>query len=268
VAISKDFLWDTIDALATELERADPQSVVAARTRGLLDARGMGLHTTDRHLANKRHYRTHDDACAELYLAGNSTYSIAAALGISVGCVVGALSRKGVEKRTHGEGQKATSRKQDEGRVDLIRARRADGKNLGEIADELHITRERVRQICVKNGISTETLLTPDQRLAVDEYVSGNSLELVAAAHGTHASTLRNWVVKAGFAVRPSPKTSKRDPETLRKAEEAEKLYRSGQTISEISVALGYGANGGGPVYRLLAIRGISPDRQVLEQAA
>jgi DNA-binding CsgD family transcriptional regulator len=261
MAIAKDFLWDTLETVVAELERADPQSVVGARVRGLLDARRM----TDRH-GPRRHYRTHDDECAKLYLEGKSTYRIAAEIGISVQTVNAALRRKGVRARTASIGRSVTTRKQDETRVDLIRTRRAERKTLQEIGAELHITRERVRQICVKNGINTEEQLTVEQQAAVDEYVSGKSLELVAATHNTSPITLRGWITRAGFSIRPSPKTAKRDPETLRRAEKAEQLYLSGKSVSEISRELGFGALGG-PVYRLLAIRGIDPVKRNQEAA-
>jgi hypothetical protein len=83
MAISKDFLWGTIEQLTDELERADPQSLIGARVRGLLDAKQLSLHTTDRHNQPKQSYRSHDDECVRRYLSGKSTWTIAAELGIN-----------------------------------------------------------------------------------------------------------------------------------------------------------------------------------------
>lgn len=262
MAISKDFLWNAIDGLATELERVDPQNVVAARTRGLLDARQMGLHTTDRHIANRAPLPQVDEQLVcRLYQDGNSLLATAKAAGIGHQSVITILNRNGIPVRARGRQLQAFQKPQDRARIERIRAWRAEGKTLEEIGAELRITRERVRQLCLKAGIDTsQKELTPEQKAAVAEYVAGESMEHVAARHGSHPHTLRNWVLREGFAIRPSPKTSKRDPETLKKAEQAAELYRAGKTIAEISRACGYGSNGG-PVYRLLAIAGVKPNR-------
>lgn len=261
MAISKDFLWDTIEALAAELERADPQSLVAARTRGLLDARDLSLHTTDRHLHRKNGAAAgQDDLVAALYLEGKSTLAISVEIGRSVSFVNGCLGRRGIQARKPGEAQKVGTDRQNKPRIDRIRVLKAEGKTLEEIGAELHITRERVRQLCVKNGIPTDRPLTPEQKQAVSEYVAGDSLEQVAARNQVHPHTLRGWVTREGFSIRPAPKTSRRDPETLKRAAKAAELYRSGTSISDIAREFGYGANGG-VIYRLLAIAGVKPDR-------
>lgn len=266
MAISKDFLWDTLASVVAELERVDPQSVLAARVHGLLDAKRMSLHTTDRHAARRR-YRDpeRDERIAAMYLSGSSTWDIVKELGGDAGGVRAALKRKSVEMRHGGEAGKVPAAKRDESRVDLIRQLHDEGKTLSQIGEHLGITRERVRQICLKNDISTVRCLTSEQKKAVAEYVSGKSLEAVAGIHNVNPSTLRGWILKDGFAIRPAPKTSRRDPETLKRAERAESLWRSGKSLSEISRELGYGSVGA-PVYRLLAIRGIDPVKR--EQAA
>jgi len=260
MAISKDFLWNTVARLVDELERVDPQSIVAARTRGLMDARALGLHTTDRHLKNGA-AAGQDDLVAELYMGGKSVLTIAAEIGRSSNFVDACLERRGVKKRKPGPAQHVAAVLSNVPRVERIRAMRAEGKTLEEIGTELRITRERVRQLCVKNGISAERGLTAEQKQAVAEYVAGESLEQVAARYGSAPSTLRGWVAKEGYAIRPSPKISRRDPETLERAKRAAELYRSDKTVAEISQELGYGANGGPAVYRLLAIAGVKPDR-------
>lgn len=259
MAVPKDFLWDTLEAVVAELERADPQSVIGARTRGLLDARRLSLHTTDRH---KRADRTErDDRVASLYLSGKSTYDVSRELGLGIGVVRTALARRGVKARPAGENSKTARQLRNKPRIELIRSLRADGKTLEEIGTELHITRERVRQICVQNGIPAERGLAPDQKQAVAEYVSGESMEQVSARHKVAPQTLRGWITKEGFTIRPSNKTSRRDPATLERSRRAAEMYESGKSVREISEALGYGHEVGGVVYRLLAIAGVKPDR-------
>jgi hypothetical protein len=97
LAISKDFLWETIGRLADEVERLDPQSPVAARVRGFLDARSMGLHTTDRHRAKRAYVDPGEDArVAGLYLGGKTIEQVSIETGHSCDTVRRALKRVGV----------------------------------------------------------------------------------------------------------------------------------------------------------------------------
>lgn len=260
VAISKELLWDTLAAVVAELERADSQSLVAVRVRGLLDARALiSADQIDRHKRSDRAER--DDKIVGLYLSGLSTYDVSRELSMDVGAVRCALQRRNVTLRAKGQAAKAARMKRDEPRIDRIRAMRAEGKTLEEVGSELHITRERVRQLCVRYDIPVERGLTPDQKQAVAEYVSGESLEQVAARHSASPSTVRGWITKDGFAVRPSNKIGRRDPETLKRAQLAAGMYQGGKSVREISEELGYGHEVGGVVYRLLAIAGVKPDR-------
>lgn len=259
VAISKDFLWDTLETVVADLERADPQSIVGARTRGLLDARGLSLHTTDRHKHPKREYRSHDEECARLYLSGKSTWKIAAELGINAGTVSAALKRGGVPIRHGKEVFAATRGQKDLTKVDLIRGMRDEGKNLSDIGKALHISRERVRQICVREGISTERILTADQNKAVGEYLAGDSLLRIAERRNTHPATVRAWVLASGHSIRPKGFAERRlAPETISNAALAAKLYQSGEPTKLIAAALGVPQPN---VYRLLAIAGVEPNR-------
>jgi hypothetical protein len=75
-----------------------------------------------------------------------------------------------------------------------------------------------------------------------------------------HPGTLRNWIIRAGEKVRPSPKTTKRHPQTIANAERAAQLYQRGLTTREIATAVGLSKPE--MIYRLLAIAGVRPTRQ------
>jgi transposase len=267
MAISKNFLWETIDRLTGEIERLDPQSAVAARMRGFLEARQMGLHTTDRHKTQRGKYGAaagQDDLVANLYLSGKSTYTIAAEVGRSVQFVKGALNRCGIKPRKPGESQKAGQRCVDQERLDRIRAMLAEGKNLSQIGALEHVSRERVRQICKQAGIDTTPVLTIDQKAAVQEYLDGGSLLEVAERHSVHQTTVKKWVLSEGHELRP--KVRRTQSKTLRKASRAAQMYKAGASSTNIAAALGVPQP---YVYRLLAIAGVTPrSRQPQQEAA
>jgi DNA-binding CsgD family transcriptional regulator len=259
MAISKDFLWGTIEQLTDELERADPQSLIGARVRGLLDAKQLSLHTTDRHNQPKQSYRSHDDECVRRYLSGKSTWTIAAELGINAGTVSAALKRCGVKARHGQKAQASTRRQKDTAKVDRIRELRAEGQNLSDIGIALHISRERVRQICVREGISTERILTADQNTAVEEYLAGDSLLQIAERRNVHPGTVRSWVLASGNSIRAKGFAERRlSPKTISNSERAAQLYQEGQRVQTIADELGVPQPN---VYRLLAIAGVKPNR-------
>lgn len=255
MAISKDFLWSTIAKLAEELQRVDPGSVMAARVSGFLEARELGLSTSDRHDVSKRHYRAHDDKIVELYLSGKSTWDIAAQLSINAGTVSAALRRKGVRTRKGRASVATPQRLRDDGRLERIRQALSEGKTLAEIGQSEGISRERVRQICIRADIDSTKQPTPEEREAVNEYLGGSSLLEAAEHHRIHPNTLKRLLRRQGHEIR---KKSRRHPTTVRNAKIAADLYRAGKTTYEIAQRLSVPQPN---VYRLLAIAGVKPDR-------
>lgn len=199
-----------------------------------------------------------------MYAEGKSLLDIAVAFKTVVPRIRRFLEDEGVEIRRPGECQRVKPSIANKERLELIRARREAGKTLEEIGAELHITRERVRQLCIKGGISPEPHLTPEQRQAVEEYASGGSLVFVAEQHKTHPNTLRNWILRAGYEIRPAVKKRRVKNATLEKAKIAGRMYRQGATIKEIADRL-TGGTAGGAVYKLLAYEGILPNRRPTE---
>lgn len=260
MVISKDFLWETLGQLTSEVERIDPQSVVAARVRGILTVREMATSVGDRHPRSKKAER--DDNIASAYLAGASIEDVALQSGHCVSTVRAALRRRDVRVRTGGEQQRAPHKQANQARVGRIRAMRAEGKTLEEIGNTEHITRERVRQICAKNGIDTSIdarPLRPEELAIAAEYVAGESLHVVAERHQLTLGQLRYLIVKSGNEVRPSRRTPKHSPSTLARAQQAAQLYAEGKSTAEMQQALGVKAPS---TYRLLAIAGVSPSRK------
>lgn len=260
MGISKEFLWSTVETVVAELERADPQSVVGARVRGLLDARAMSTALQgDRHPRPPKSER--DDKIAELYLGGLSYEATAKAVGCAIDTVKSALARRGIEPRRSGEGQKATAARQDEERIERIRQYREQGMTIQEIGDREGVSRERIRQICFRNGIDTTTRpLKPEERAAVDDYSAGASLIEVAEKHGVTRGRLRKWIVQCGGAVSYARRRRQRHPKTLADAEIVARLYRQGRSTSEIAAEIGCAQPS---IYRLLAIAGVSPNRSL-----
>lgn len=255
VAISKEFLWDTLSSVVAELERVDPQSVVGARARGLLDGKSMMLASqSDRHPRPPKAER--DDKIAQAYLGGSSISVIAGEIGVTPDTVRNALIRRGVTRRKSGECQKTTASRRDDGKRQRIKAMREAGKTLTEIGLAEQISRERVRQILAADGITGQRPLSPDEHAAVAEYLAGGSVCEVSERHSMAATKLRKLVLQSGHEMRPSRRNGGHQPDTLKKAERAAQLYAEGRTIRDIQDELN--VNYGTGVYRLLAIAGVT----------
>lgn len=255
MAISKEFLWSTLASVVTELERVDPQSVIAARSRGLLDGKSMMLAAqSDRHPRSAKSER--DDKIAQAYLGGESISVISSELGLSMGTVRAALIRRGVARRKSGECQKASTRRRDDEKSERIKAMREAGKTLAEIGATEQLTRERVRQILARSGIAGQRPLSSDEQAAVAEYVKGDSLCEVAERHNMPGGRLRKLVLRSGQEMRPSRRMGGHAPDTIKRAERAAQLYAEGRKLREIGAELGINYAPG--IYRLLAIAGVT----------
>jgi hypothetical protein len=240
VAVPKNFLWDTIEQLASELERFDPASIVAARCRGLLMIREMSPMTGDRHPRSKS--AEEDDRIASLYLAGGSLESAALEVARSTEFVKKALARRDIAPRKIGAAQSSGLKLKNVGRIERIRQMRAEGKTLEEIGTAEKVTRERVRQICVRNGIDTSAdgrPLRPEEQAAVDDYVAGESLNTVSEQHGFTLTKLKDLILRSGNTVRQTRRIPGHTPETLARAERAAQLYAEGKTTDAIGEAIG-----------------------------
>jgi transposase len=209
--ISKPTLWGLLASVTVELERIDPRSPVAALARAYLIGEDLPGPIEAPASRKKRAYLDPGRAIrvADLHAEGMSTYQIATALGCSVTTAAKDLERQGIER--DGRHFQPT----DPQRIERLRQMRSEGKTLEEMGSADGVTRERVRQLCLKAGIDTDAKTRPlneIERKAVAECLDGASLEHVAMSAGVHPGTLRNWIIRAGEKVRPSPKTTKRHP--------------------------------------------------------
>jgi transposase-like protein len=196
---------------------------------------------------------------AEAYKSGKTMLEVGRDFKVSPYTVQKALTYHGVKARK--QGIKAGLNTKNKERAKLIEERLNDGKTMADIARELQITRERVRQICVKAGIDTEHRLTTEQKVAVFEYVETlDSVEFVAMKHGVHPSTLKNWITKAGYEVRPGPKFAHAHPITRERSKIAAELYGKGMKVDDIAAHLSL--KKGTQVYRLLNFAGVPRRKQ------
>lgn len=259
MAISKEFLWNALDTVVAEFERIDPQNVVAARARGLLDSKALVPKAEfDRHKRSLRAER--DDEAARLYLNGLSLLDVARELGIAAGTVRAALKRRNIMPRPPGKCQKATILRRDDEKADRIAAMRAEGKTLTEIGDIEGITRERVRQILARAGIDGPRPLSPNEREAVEQYAGGASLYDAAIKHNLTQHTLRKLILRNGGELRPSRRNGGSQPATMERAKQVAKLYLSGSTIQQIMTSMGI--RHAPSVYRLLALANVELRRR------
>jgi len=109
-------------------------------------------------------------------------------------------------------------------RTERIRQLRSDGKTLTEIAREYGLSRERIRQICVKAGIPTVTPRPP-------------SVPLVCAACGAPYSGAREHLGTTGHHPRKRRTLAPWQPNE--RARRIIALYDSGHTIMQIHLDMG-----------------------------
>ena len=264
--------------LMAEVERLDPESLVLAKARRTfeigetLGIRARGRPTSE---AAQRHRDALieriaerdrvDERVATLYTGGCSLLSTGKAIGKSPGWVVNSLDRQGIPARPRG-GASAAISSQDMQRVARIKRWREEGQNLEEIGSRLNLSRERVRQICIRNGIDTKRSeeLKPEQKQAVAEYVAGSSLNEVAERHGASTPALRNWILRAGYMPRSKPHCH--SEEVKRRASRVAMLYQQGHSAKRIADEVGLAK--AEMIYRYLAIAGVHPNRVFAAKAA
>lgn len=202
---------------------------------------------------------------AQMYLDGSSLTEVGAKFDANVVTIRKWLVDQGVKIRPKGPGTSYTGIR-DRERVERIRLLREEGKTMQEIGTELHITRERVRQIMVRNHMSTERVLRPEELAAVKDYIDGTeSLRMVGERHGVTMWTLKRWITIAGYTLKPNEKPQKRNrsEKTLEKTAKAAELYKSGMKIKDIARELGVG--NAAMVYRYLDYAQVPRDRQTIE---
>ena len=266
----------TAHELMDELERLAPHSAVllnARRTFEIGDT--LGVRASGRPTVEARQRKRQaiieriaerdllDEEAARLYATGLSLLQTGKALGGKTGQWVRAsLARQGIPCRPRGPGVKMD----DMPRLDRIRRWREAGKSLEEIGAALGISRERVRQISIRNGIDTKRSeeLNAEQKRAVAEYVAGSSLNEVAERHGCTTGTLRNWILRGGFL--PRSKGRSHSLEVRQRAARIGALYQQGHSLQHIAAEVGLSKPE--MIYRYLAIAGVHPNRNFGGSAA
>lgn len=187
------------------------------------------------------------------YEAGKSVLQCAVEFDVAEMTVRNALKAFNIQLR--GGGRKAPDR------IPLIMKLRAEGKTLEEIGAVLDVTRERVRQLVAKAGL-TEQFARPrtaEQLAILAEYPNGATVDFVAERLGIGAHLAKKWLTQAGYEIRPSRRQSKRQPNTIANAERAAQMYSNGITTREIAEELGL--NNPAQIYRLLSMAGVKPSR-------
>lgn len=203
-------------------------------------------------------------AIAEAYEAGETLLGCSAKFGVGVPVVQRALLAHNVTVRTKGSGaQLVNSGVGGAERIASIMAMRAEGKSLEQIGAVLNVTRERVRQLVVRAGLSDEFAKRPrsaEQLAILREYADGLNLNATAEKLGVSTGMVKKWLIQESIAIRPSPKFPRRNVKTTENAERAAALYRKGLKGREIAETLGL--NAPEQIYRLLAMSGVKPTRK------
>jgi len=258
--------------LLAETERLEPDNPIAAMARTIFECaadegvkpsgrRPGGANATvrDKRALRKMQKLAEYRRAAELYQTGLSLVDVGKALGHSPGWVSSALLHLDVATRPQGP-RGPNHGTQDLARIERLRAMRADGLTLEQMGAAEQITRERVRQLCAVNGIDTSPNTDLDERQlqAVEAYMAGDSLELVAQTFEVGTSAVRNWLLKAGHVPRRRS-TRRPSPKTKADASKAAQLYRQG--VKGVAIAAELGLPHPEMIYRLLAIAGVRPNR-------
>lgn len=181
------------------------------------------------------------------YSAGATVSEIAATLEDGVGNIYYALRRAGVQLRGDKKGRKGKP-KTSQRDAEIIEAHER-GYTLEQIGNQFSITRERVRQILVRagvtdrNGFEGRQAATEirDAKIATD-YVGGAKFADLAVMHGLSYSTVKDLmrqhpISREAYMARVPRriKTSK----ARQLAPTFAEAYRAGATVKEISAAYG-----------------------------
>lgn len=201
-------------------------------------------------------------AIAEAYEAGKTLLECEAEFGVGQEVIKKALRAFNVAVRPKGTRFTTSAGKGGCERMAQIMAMRAEGKTLEQIGAVLNITRERVRQLVVKAGLSNEFAKRPlstEQKAIIQEYANGLGLVLTAEKLGVSLGVTKKWLLQEGIELRPANRFARRSAVTTANAERAAQLYQQGHKGREIAAILGMKKPAS--VYRLLAIAGIRPTR-------
>ena len=192
------------------------------------------------------------------YEGGKSLLALATELGTGQSTLRKWFIRNGVNVI---RGRNARKRQQD-GRIPRIMEMRKEGATLEQIGEEFGITRERVRQLVVKAGLTKEFAERPPTPFEVqvfEEYKAGASIDFVASKLGICSATARSWLVKYGYEIRPSRKRLKQRAERDRLAAQIAERYHAGENTGDIAKAFGFSQPA--QIYRYLALAGTKPTR-------
>ncbi len=252
-----------LDTIAREaidaLEGAGTAADAVAKLRGQLLALDK-LMPSKASIPITHEVTERDEKVAELYEQGYSLLEVGRRCGIGGPTTVSRILRKqGVTIRPKGRGYYRTGTGPDLDRIGQIREYLGNGDTLTDIGRRMGITRERVRQICVKNGISTAHQLKPEQKEWARKYAEGEgSLQFLAERAGVGQHLMRSWVLRAGYEIASKPHAS--SAEVQRRTVIAAELYGQGMRVVDIAKRIGVGKPES--VYRYLNIAGVKRDRK------
>ncbi len=252
-------LTQALRAVCADLAQHDPNAASLHFARGVMAAGSIrefkGPRPPREPRPPKNYTGKHADKAKDIvaaYCAGSSALDVATRFG----CDPALVRRMVVEA---GEAMRPPSRASEKApspRIEQIMAMRAAGKTGEEIGEALGITRERVRQIVIKEGMFQQYAdrpFRPEEITAFEEYKAGAPLGIVAAMLGVTPDTAKKKLIAAGVELRPKPRAN--SAESARRVQEASALHREGLKPRAIAEAMGL------PhleyVYRYLAKAGI-----------
>ncbi len=199
-------------------------------------------------------------AIAAAYDGGKTLLECAAEFKVGVQVIYKELDAYNIEVRAQGIRR---ARGKDR-RIERIMAMRSDGATGEDIGIALGITRERVRQIVAKAGLSEQfgesAPLSPQQKAILQEYADGATLYEIASKLGVGVVTAKRWLPRAGIKVRPSTYRTARVGGMRAKAEQIAKRYLEGG--SPQAIAEEFGLKKAPQIYRYLAVAGVKPTRK------
>jgi hypothetical protein len=230
-------LIDRLGALSAEIKDIQRELGRVGRKLTQVSHAPSNARTTKRRGAP----RTSDEwapRARELYESGLSVVHVAAEVGSNQGTVRSALLRLGVQFRGPGGG---ASRKNAERNKAIVAAYEDGERNASEVAKQFGISRERVRQVLVRAGITTDGPGSKEAREREARYATikrlwqeeGKTAAEIGQSTGISTATVLKVMREMGYTVE---KRSRITAKTRR----ALMMFRAGTSVAEITKALGY----------------------------
>lgn len=257
-------LISALKSVCDELESFSPNSPALHYARGVLACgpTPARVKPSREPRAYSGRYLPQAEQIVADYVGGKTLLEVGTEYGCGPNLVKRLLNERGIACRFPGPATPTNKKDGPDPRVPEFMAMRANGATLEEIGQHFKLTRERVRQLIVKAGLSeqfAERPFKPEEIAILQEYANGDPLPMTANKLGVSQVTARQWLERAGITIRPSVKSI--EGKKLRDAAAAKiaRLYTEGLTAKAIADQFGFKKPE--QIYRYLAIAGVKASR-------